>query len=84
MYEFNKRSYKSSKFGPGNRQMFARPAKRDYMSNLSKLMYASRRPVNLKRCLHVVREHLNSREMHLTIIKSMLNQALRENAAIGH
>ena len=64
--------------------MFESPAKRDYMSNLSKLMYASRRPVNLKRSVHVVREHLNSREMHLTIIKSMLNQALRENAAIGH
>ena len=64
--------------------MFASPAKRDYMSNLSKLMYASGRPVNLKRSVHVVRKHLNSREMHLTIIKSMLNQALRENEAPGH
>ena len=30
----------------------------------------------------LVREHFNPREMHLKIIKSMLNQAMRDNAAI--
>ena len=65
--------------------MFEGPATRDDMSNLNRLMYASRPSMRRKSGAYtLVREHFNPREMHLNILKLMLNQALRDNEDSGH
>ena len=59
--------------------------KRDYISNLIRLKYASRRPVNWNACVRAYTKYVCISiygRMHLNTIRSMLNQALRDNAAL--
>ena len=78
------------------RQMPEDLAKIGGISHLSLCLKNSKRPPNPRSCsisrrhadckwsVHVVREHFNPREMHLNILKLMLNQALRDNEDSGH